>query len=153
MNLAEFYRNRYSVGPQIFNDNPRIDTGIIVVIPCYDDEHIFTTLDSLDNADQPPCTVEVIVVVNSAEDTPSGIISKNRDIYSRLCKITGKFSNFALKPHIIEGVCHKFAGVGNARKTGMDEAVDRFTKIENEKGIIVSLDSDCLVAKGYFVKI
>ena len=153
MNFAESYYKRYSVAPKIFNGNPRSDTGIIVVIPCYDDDFIFTTLRSLDSADRPPCSVEVIVVVNSAEDTDVAIVEKNRRIYASLCEKKDSYQNFALLPYIIEGVPHKIAGVGNARKVGMDEAVWRFSAIENPPGVIVSLDADCLVAEDYFTEI
>ncbi|MBQ1606749.1 MAG: glycosyltransferase family 2 protein [Bacteroidales bacterium] len=153
MNFAESYYKRYSVAPKIFNGNPRSDTGIIVVIPCYDDEFIFTTLRSLDSTDRPPCSVEVIVVVNSAEDTDVAVVEKNRRIYASLCEKKDSYRNFVLLPYIIEGVQHKIAGVGNARKVGMDEAVWRFSAIENPRGVIVSLDSDCLVAEDYFTEI
>ena len=153
MNFAEAYSERYSVAPKIFDDNPRSDTGIIVVIPCYDDEFIFTTLRSLDSADRPPCSVEVIVVVNSAEDTDVAVVEKNRRIYASLCEKKDSYLNFALLPYIIEGVPHKIAGVGNARKVGMDEAVWRFAVIENPRGVIVSLDADCLVSEDYFIEI
>lgn len=153
MNFAESYYKRYSVAPKIFNGNPRSDTGIIVVIPCYDDEFIFTTLRSLDSANCPPCSVEVIVVVNSAEDTDVAVVEKNRRIYASLCEKKDSYLNFALQPYIIEGVPHKIAGVGNARKVGMDEAVWRFATIENLRGVIVSLDADCLVAEDYFTEI
>ena len=152
MNFAEFYAARYSVAPKIFSSNPRSDTGIIVVIPCYDDDFVFKTLQSLDSADKPQCSIEVIVVVNSAEDTSKAIVEKNKRIFAELSQ-NGVYSNFRLLPYIIEGVPHKIAGVGNARKVGMDEAVWRYASIENPQGIIVSLDSDCLVSKYYFTKI
>ncbi len=153
MNFAESYSERYSVAPKIFDDNPRSDTGIIVVIPCYDDDFIFTTLQSLDSAKMPACSVEVIVVVNSAEDTETSIVEKNRRIYAKLCKKRDSYQNFSLLPYIIEGVPHKIAGVGNARKIGMDEAAWRFAAIENPRGVIVSLDADCLVDEDYFTEI
>ena len=153
MNFAEAYSERYSVAPKIFDGNPRSDTGIIVVIPCYDDEFIFTTLQSLDSAKMPPCSVEVIVVVNSAEDTDTSIVEKNRRIYAKLCEKKDSYKNFSLLPYIIEGVPHKIAGVGNARKVGMDEAVWRFASVENPRGVIVSLDADCLVDEDYFTEI
>lgn len=153
MDFAEFYAARYSVAPKIFNDSPRSDTGIIVVIPCYDDDFIFTALHSLDSAQKPPCSVEVIVVVNSAEDTDTSIVEKNRSIYNKLSSQKSNYRNFCLLPYIIEGVPHKIAGVGNARKVGMNEAVWRFANIENPYGVIVSLDADCLVANDYFTSI
>lgn len=153
MNFAEAYSRRYSVAQKIFDDDPRSDTGIIVVIPCYDDEFVFTTLSSLNSANSPQCHVEVIVVVNSAEDTPTPIVEKNRRIYARLMEKVGTYCNFDLKPYLLENVIHKIAGVGNARKVGMDEAVWRFAHLENPNGIIVSLDADCLVDRDYFTLI
>jgi hypothetical protein len=44
-------------------------------------------------------------------------------------------------------------GAGFARKIGMDEALQRFDKIDNAEGIIVSLDADTLVEKNYFKEI
>lgn len=151
MNFAEFYAKRYLVNNRIFADNPRSNTGIIVVIPCYDDDFVFTTLRSLDNAKPPTCAVEVIVVVNSAENSPQAAILHNRQIYAEL--VNANYSNFTLKPHLIEQVPRKIAGVGNARKIGMDEAVWRFASIDKPNGIIVSLDADCLVDVEYFVSI
>lgn len=153
MNFAEAYSRRYTVNPKIFNDNPRSDTGIIVVIPCYDDEFIFTTLSSLNAARRPSCSVEVIVVVNSAEDTPATIVEKNRRIFSQLKERTDNYANFVLQSYLLENVAHKIAGVGNARKVGMDEAVWRFAQLDKPNGIIVSLDADCLVSPNYFVLI
>ena len=153
MNFAESYSERYSVAPKIFDDNPRSDTGIIVVIPCYDDEFVFTTLQSLDSAKVPSCSVEVIVVVNSAEDTEVAVVDKNRRIYDLLCEKKYSYHNFSLLSYIIEGVPHKIAGVGNARKVGMDESVWRYASIEKPRGVIVSLDADCLVSEDYFTEI
>ncbi len=97
--------------------------------------------------------MEVIVVVNSADDTDVAVVEKNRRIYASLCEKKDSYLNFALLPYIIEGVPHKIAGVGNARKVGMDEAVWRFATIENPRGVIVSLDADCLVSEDYFTEI
>jgi hypothetical protein len=49
----------------------------------------------------------------------------------------------------IEGTEKKKAGVGFARKAGMDEAVRRFAAIGRPQGLIVSLDADALVAPNY----
>ena len=153
MNFAESYSERFSVAPKIFDGNPRSDTGIIVVIPCYDDEFIFTTLQSLDSAQMPPCSIEVVVVVNSSADTDEVVVGRNRRIYSLLCEKKGTYRKFRLLPYKIEGVPHKIAGVGNARKVGMDEAVWRFASIEKLGGVIVSLDADCLVDDNYFLSV
>lgn len=43
----------------------------------------------------------------------------------------------------------KKAGVGLARKIGMDAAAKRFCEIDRANGLIVCLDGDCLVQKNY----
>jgi len=159
------YFSRYKTLPPFFKEKPNKNVGIIVVIPCYDDDFVFQTLDNLNVADKPNCEVEVIVVVNSAENTEINIINKNRDVFEKLKKRRGGACPRPYEkctsgrpqgspiPILIENVPKKFAGVGNARKTGMDEAVRRFAEINKNNGIIVSLDSDCLVAKNYFTEI
>jgi hypothetical protein len=47
MSFANKYFSRYKTYPKIFENNPCPQTGIIVIIPCYDDEFIFETLKSL----------------------------------------------------------------------------------------------------------
>jgi glycosyltransferase involved in cell wall biosynthesis len=155
MEFASNYFKRFNCNPQIFTDNPRVSTGIIVVIPCYDDEFVFRTLDSLENADSPKCDIEVIVVVNSSENTLEKVVNINRKIYEDLKFKLGinYYKFFRLLPHIIENVPRKIAGVGNARKHGMDEAVRRFNKTEKPEGVIVSLDADTIVDREYFLQI
>ena len=67
MNFAEPYFSRYKLLPPFILEKPKDDLNIVVVIPCYDDEFIFETLRSLDNANPIRSGIEVIVVVNSGE--------------------------------------------------------------------------------------
>lgn len=151
MNFAEPYFSRYKLLPPFISEEPKEDLDIIVVIPCYDDEFIFETLHSLEKANPIRSGIEVIVVVNSGERTPVDIIQKNRDIYSRLqSEAEDKiYNNFTLLPVLIENTVHKKAGVGFARKTGMDEAIRRFAALNKPTGLIVSMDADTLVAEDY----
>ena len=147
------YFSRYKTLPPFFAEKPSKNVGIIVVIPCYDDDFVFQTLDSLNVAEKPNCDVEIIIVVNSAENTDINIINKNNITFNNLFSLNKSKYFFNILPILIENVPKKFAGVGNARKTGMDEAVRRFAEINQNNGIIASLDSDCLVAKNYFTEI
>jgi hypothetical protein len=126
---------------------------LIVVIPCFNDTFIFNTLKSLEETTEPESGVEVIVVVNSAVNTPTEIVDTNRDIFDLLKKkeeneVCKKFKLHAL---LLEKVPDKIAGVGYARKTGMQLAVSKFKEYEEPDGLIVSLDADCKVDKDYFV--
>jgi len=153
MSFADIYFSRFKALPKIFQHDPCPDTGIIVVIPCLDDDFIFRTLESLEKAVQPKCKTEVIVIVNSGENTPQNAIENNRKIYIKLEQNAATYKSFHLLPHLIENTPKKIAGVGFARKTGMDEAVRRFNALNKPSGIIVSLDSDCLIEKDYFCEI
>ena len=151
MNFATAYFTRYKSLPPFFAERPAEDLGIVVMIPCYDDESVFETLRSLKNAYPIVSKTEVIVVVNSGETTPIEVVERNRTIYNRLLQQAKEsyYTHFQLLPLWIEGTVKKKAGVGFARKTGMDEAVRRFAAINHPQGLIVSLDADTLVAPNY----
>ena len=151
MSFATPYFTRYKSLPPFFTEQPDEDVHIIVMIPCYDDAFIFETLRSLENAHPIASKTEVIVVVNSGETTPKEIVERNRTIYNKLQQQanTACYAHFQLLPLWIEGTAKKKAGVGFARKAGMDEAVRRFAAIGLPQGLIVSLDADTLVAPNY----
>jgi hypothetical protein len=155
MNFAIHYFTRYKVLPPFFRDTPDEGLGIAVIIPCYDETFIFNTLDSLEKAETVNTKIEVIVNVNSGENTPSEIIANNRSVFNelKLKAEAGYYKNFRLLPLLAENTVKKKAGVGFARKTAMDEAVRRFAAIGKPEGLIVSLDADTLVAKNYFREI
>lgn len=155
MDFASNYFNRYPHREAFFNNMPDSQTGIIVVIPCYDDEFIFQTLQSLQGTEKTQSGIEVIVVVNSGMHTPRHIIEKNRKIFDtlQLQRKNKQYTRFNLLAILIEDVPKKQAGVGYARKTGMDETVRRFAARQQPRGIIASLDADCIVCKDYFVSL
>ena len=155
MGFADHYFVRYKALPPFLFDKPEEAVGMIVIIPCIDDEFIFQTLESL--ADDYPVQpkIEVIVHVNSGEQTPAEIVERNRIIFSGLNEKakSGYYQRFKLLPILTKGTVRKKAGVGFARKTAMDEAVRRFAAINKPDGLIVSLDADSLVAKDYLQEI
>ncbi len=155
MNFSTSYFSRYNTQPVLFDIPARKQTGMIVVIPCYDDEFVFNTLQSLENTRQGTPDVEVIVIVNAGEHAPAQVVENNRKIYTELKNRSKNtyYKKFGLFPAIIENIPKKKAGVGYARKTGMDEAVRRFASIDNPQGIIISLDADTLVNENYFTSI
>jgi hypothetical protein len=153
MNFATHYFMRYMALPPFFREDADEETEMIVVIPCMDDDFVFRTLDSLEAARAAEGgKVEVIVHVNSGEQTPTEVVMRNRAIFDGLAKRAGEgfYKNFRLLPMITENTVKKKAGVGFARKTAMDEAVRRFAAVNNPAGLIVSLDADTLVAENYF---
>lgn len=135
--------------------SPAAKTGNIIVIPAYRETGIDVVLNSLVACDPPDRLVEVIVVVNSSESDSQDIRDLNRRIYLQLIQKaeTLKSSFLRVFPMIYEDLPAKDAGVGMARRLGMDEAAYRFHHINNSEGIITSLDADCRVAKNYLCEI
>lgn len=134
---------------------PRVDCGMRIVIPCFVEPDIIETLESLNSCDLPQTLVEVIVLINHSEVASDEIKQFNFSTKAKVESwISGnknrKLDFFVIGPVELQ---KKWAGVGLARKSGMDEAVLRFNYSDKNNGIIVSLDSDTLVEKNYLVEI
>lgn len=128
--------------------------GMIVVIPCFDEPDMLSTLQSLCSCALPDCNVEIIVVINAPEYATAAQLRENEHTRE---SIRGFMPGLPSTIHIsvisVSGIRKKDAGAGFARKIGMDEAVRQFMLTSNKKGVIVSLDADCLVAPDYLREI
>ncbi len=141
--------------PALIAQPPVADLGIVVMIPCFREPHILQTLDSLTKCDLPHKKVEVIVLINHSEVAPEEVKEYNNNTKTEidnwiLTKKSVQITFFGIGP--IE-LPKKWAGVGLARKSGMDEALRRFNLLEKPNGIIVSLDADTIVANNYLIEI
>jgi len=124
---------------------------MVVVIPCFDEPEISVTINSLSNCFDPGVPVCVAVVVNSSESSPEEIKVQNRKTLGEIDLLAGRMPNW-LHLFCIDAsdLPSKHAGVGWARKIGMDWAVTHFARFDNSRGIIISLDADSLVEQNYF---
>ncbi|MDT8400258.1 MAG: hypothetical protein RQ743_01070 [Bacteroidales bacterium] len=154
MSLISDYLANKTLSDELFADIPAKNTGIIVIIPAFNEPGIIFTLESLRKCKRPPCRVELIVLVNAPQLADKGQIEQN--------KITCKELSDREKDNddkVFKLLCHDTGvrdagwGVGMARKMAMDEALRRFYKLGNLSGVIVSLDADCLVSDNYLVEI
>jgi len=68
MGFASTYLEERALFPQIIIEAPDKDTGIIVVVPAYNEPGINKLLDSLANCTEPECGSEVIIVINAPDD-------------------------------------------------------------------------------------
>jgi len=152
MGFASTYIERRTLFPQFINEAPHRDTGIIAVIPSYGEPDIVRLLNSLVSATKPECEVEVIIVVNAPENASPESLDINRKTLAEIESWKKQEKNcwFRLFPIDTGPGALSGWGVGLARKTGMDEAVRRFSLIDNAEGIILSLDADCTVELNYF---
>lgn len=121
-----------------------MNLGLIVVIPCYDEDFLLLSLMSLKKCEMPLCDVEVIVVINESETEGEEISKKNEATYEQALKWAERNNTPRRKFHILymDNLPKKHAGVGLARKIGMDEACWRFQKIRNSQGVIAGFDAD-----------
>jgi hypothetical protein len=153
MGFASGYLETRVLFQKLISEAPDKDTGIIVVIPAFNEPDINDTLSSLAECTEPCCKTEVLIIINAPEDSGSdrfeGNILTEERIESWRKQNTDYFFRLYYfnigQPNINQW------GVGLARKSGMDEAIRRFEYINNPDGIIASLDADCRIEKNYFV--
>ena len=155
MGFASAYLESGALFPVFVNQAPEPQTGLIIVIPAYDEPEIELCLSSLTRCTRPPVDVEVIIIVNAPTSAGERADECNNRTISSINSWLGRNENLPFQLYVFNAgkPAIKGWGVGAARKTGMDEAVRRFDLLGKPEGVIVSLDSDCLVDKGYLVSI
>jgi hypothetical protein len=155
MGFASTYLEERALFPEIIKEAPDKQTGIIIVVPAYNEPGICNLLDSLALCSEPECKSEVIIVVNAPSDAAEENIENNKTTIKNIESWKEKNRNcfFRLFAFIADHQAISDWGVGLARKTGMDEAVRRFSCLDNPDGIILNLDADCQVKKNYFVSV
>lgn len=129
--------------------------GTVVVIPCFDELNLLTTLKSIQQCLPPKNPVSVLVVVNSCETTDESVVLQNRKTYDEVIAFAKKQNLPELSFHTLlcENLPRKHSGVGLARKIGMEWAIRGFLQSNNSDGVIVSLDADCTVSENYLFSI
>jgi len=155
MGFASTYLEERALFPEIIKEAPDKQTGIIVVVPAYNEPEINKLLDSLLLCSKPECKTEVIIVINAPADAAKESIENNKTTLKNIESWKNENSSCFFRLFAFKAGQPATAGwgVGLARKTGMDEAVRRFNSINNPDGVILSLDADCLVDKNYFVSV
>ena len=153
--FADRYIQNNMVYPPFINQESLPSLSMVVVIPCLNEPEIIRTLESLWACQRVDSYCEVIVAVNDSECSSQEVKDFNLATYSQLLewKRSNDRDNMVLHPIYAPSVQVKFAGAGMARKIGMDEAVRRLNAQQKPNGVIVSLDSDCLVSDNYLKRI
>lgn len=125
--------------------------NLSIVIPCHNEPDLVSSLDSLANCTSPQQNVNLIVVINSGERDAETVLLQNQSTESaaNLWK-ESKPDWMELTCLHIKDVPHKIAGVGNARKIGMDYA-SQLHKAQSH--VLVCFDADCTCSRNYLVAI
>lgn len=127
---------------------------IAIIIPIKNENPGFTeTIHSLMECTPPAQSkIAVIGVVNNSPADPADVKENNRQSLLWLKSMAEETADSRLRIASVDAAAGrpldpKDAGVGLARKTGMDEALARLT--DPLKGLLVCLDADCTVNREY----
>lgn len=147
--MKNIYLERYAwPDPVLPSYRDFAETGMVVVIPAYNETDLHGALNALNSCHPPAVKVLVLVVVNEPENAPGEIHATNQRTYREAVNFEAWFEIRAVHMQLAA----KKAGVGLARKIGMDEAIRIFN--DNQKnGIIICFDADCTCEPNYFLAI
>lgn len=149
MGFASAWIEEKALYPRLIPGTTDENTGIIVVIPAYNEPQINVTLDSLKRCAVPGCSIEVIIVINAPQDAPAEHLEGNKLTLLNIESWKKQNRDCFFRLFYFEAGALPGWGVGMARKAGMDEALLRFDSIGKQDGVIVCLDADCTVEKNY----
>lgn len=150
--ITAFYNERFGVMSQFFREE-KIEESLrmSIVIPAYKEE-LQSVLESLGkNQLSNPSEVELILVLNHSEKAEQNVKDfhgEQHALYHNTLLANG-VRVLCIKAFDLP---HKKAGVGLARKIGMDAALNRFSSIDHD-GLIVCLDGDCAVSTNYLTEL
>jgi hypothetical protein len=153
---AKEYLSKHQLAPAQITAAPASNLRLVVVIPCRDESELLLTLEDLDGCDDPGCAVEAVVVLNSSEMDPGRVRLQNRESLTAiesLKPVADAHRRVRFHALNFDRLPAKHAGVGLARKLGMDEAVGRLLAADARDGIVVCLDADCRVERNYLSSI
>ncbi len=146
------YLQKSALFPPQISEAPAADLGLIVVIPAYREPALLKSLEALHRCALPTlASVEVIVVLNDREGDTAETLALHQQSYVDI-QAWAKIHNCSRRRFFVlyqSGLAAKRAGVGLARKIGMDEAVYRLLQVEQPQGIIACFDADSTCAPNY----
>ncbi|MCK6603631.1 MAG: hypothetical protein L6Q59_01935 [Ignavibacteriaceae bacterium] len=146
------YLNRYGYRSQFYRVEASRKFRCAVVIPVYNESrYLPRLLDSIASLDKIRSSdTALIFVVNNPDTAPPEILHDNRQSFSLLsgyrCDSEVFIIDAFLQGRAPEG---KNAGVGLARKIGLDAALSLLDYENKKQPFLVCLDGDCTVNRGY----
>ncbi len=149
--MTPYLQQRTLYPPQVLK-RPSHNLGLVVVIPAYDEPYLLLSLLRSQKCALPGCCVEIIVVLNDGEGAAASVRERHRMQFQTLTNWAFAESRPELSFHILykSGLPKKHAGVGLARKIGMDEAAWRLQRAGHPSGIISCFDADSRCMPNYF---
>ena len=149
--MQRFYDERFGSRERQIQAAPAAQLGLAVVIPCHDEPDLLSSLTALWNCVRPSCAVEVIVIINAANNADAGVQERNLATFKAAASWAEAHHELNFVYHILHQaeLPPKHAGVGLARKIGMDEAAARLRMAGRADAPIVCFDADSLCDANY----
>jgi glycosyltransferase involved in cell wall biosynthesis len=151
--MSNLYFKRYAYPKRFIKAPIAESTFVSVVIPVYKEENIAATLESLAACDETKYPVEVIFVINHPEEASQAVKNQSIKTLNEIEKFIdqnpSRINYYIIKAYNLPT---KKAGVGLARKIGMDEASYRLNSI-NQDGVILCFDADSQCQSNYLSEI
>lgn len=120
-----------------------------MVIPARNEPEGDNAVKSLIDVGFHEAEVRIYVVINSSDLDVEEVRANNQLLVNKLKVIASELpANYRLLIQEEENIPDKKAGVGLARKIGMDDASDYYRQ-KREIGVILCFDADCIAPKGY----
>ncbi len=139
---------------KLIDSAPNQELGIIVVIPCYDEPNVEESIMAIAKCSAPKCHVEIIVSINAGMNSPISVKEKNQKSEQQIFQLKSRIPDWLNLYSIVNNnLPDKKAGVGLGRKIGMDEAIQRFIEVGNERGIIACFDADSTCDANYLCEL
>jgi len=172
-NIPDFvqkYLHKFSASDRkiICDDFSGID-NVIVIPALYEYQNIISLLNSLSEMDGIYFSSSLFLfVINNSAFSSDEIKAGNKSSIELISKIIFKINDKDYSSKIIKSnlriallnasssgneLPEKDAGVGLARKIGMDAALKIFNYKSTEKKLLICLDADCVVEKNYLTTI
>lgn len=140
--MSNLYFQRYAYPKRFIGNSIKENTFVCVVIPVYKEDDLLPTFNALIECEETQFPVEVILVINHPENAEEKIKEQSLLTVHQIEEYI-KNHKSAMTFHIIKAfdLPSKKAGVGLARKIGMDEAAYRLNSIQQD-GVILCFDAD-----------
>ena len=145
-----------SAGTRLITTPPKPGLRLVLVIPCHDEPDLPGALRHLAKCDPPLGQAEVIVIINASANHLESVHEQNRQSLGQAQDWLESRGDHWLPIHLLHlpDLPSRHAGVGLARKLGMDEALRRLADVgQAEEGLILCFDADCRCTTNYFTGI
>ncbi|MDA7866403.1 glycosyltransferase [Verrucomicrobia bacterium] len=149
------YQARFAFCEPQLTSPPTTGLNLAIVIPVHDEPDLVNSLQCLHQCERPKSAVEVILVVNASSKASQDLRDRNERSIHEASQWIDQHQDSQMRYHLLHfpDLPPKHAGVGLARKIGMDEAAARLHQAGHlEEGIIACFDADCTCEANFLVE-